>query len=99
MLVASGWAVLNAAGRPADGVVLTYEYPERNWVFFAMSNGIAARPDIAARLRNRDQFWSGWEATFPRSAFPRGARISAWAIDCEHAAIYRLDNHFLEEYF
>ena len=99
MLVASGWAVLNAAGRPADGVVLTYEYPERNWVFFAMSNGIAARPDIAARMHNRDQFWSGWEATFPRNAFPHGARISAWAIDCEHAAIYRLDNHFLEEHF
>ncbi len=99
MLVASGWAVLNAGGRPADGVVFTYEYPERNWVFFAMSNGISARPDIAARLHNRDQFWSGWEATFPRSAFPPGARISAWAIDCEHAAIYRLDNHFLEEHF
>ena len=99
MLVASGWAALNAAGRPADGVVLTYEYPERNWTFFAMSNGISARPDIAARLHNRDQFWSGWEATFPRSAFPHGARISAWAIDCEHAAIYRLDNHFVEEHF
>jgi hypothetical protein len=99
MLVASGWAVLNAAGRPADGVVFTSEYPERNWVFFAMSNGISARPDIAARLHNPDQFWSGWEATFQRSAFPPGARISAWAIDCEHAAIYRLDNHFLEEHF
>ena len=99
MLVASGWAVLNAAGRPADGVVLIYEYPERNWVFFAMSNGISARPDIAARMHNRDMFWSGWEATFPRSAFPPGARISAWAIDCEHATIYRLDNQFLEEHF
>ena len=99
MLLATGWAVLNVAGRPTDGVVFTYEYPERNWVFFAMSDGIAARPDIAARLRNRDQFWSGWEATFPRNAFPAGARISAWAIDCEHAVIYRLDNHFLEEHF
>ena len=99
MLVASGWAVLNAAGRPADGVVLTYEYPERNWILFAMSDGISARPDIAARMHNRDQFWSGWEATFPRSAFPPGARISAWAIDCEHATIYRLDNQFLEEHF
>jgi hypothetical protein len=57
MLVASGWAVLNAAGRPADGVVLTYEYPERNWVLFAMSNGISARPDIAARLRLRVRRW------------------------------------------
>jgi hypothetical protein len=99
MLVATGWAVLNAAGRPTDGVVFTYEYPERNWVLFAMSDGIAARPDIAARLRDRDQFWSGWEATFSRNAFPAGARISAWAIDCEHAAIYRLDNHFLKEHF
>ncbi|MEY2559438.1 MAG: hypothetical protein QOE34_2863 [Verrucomicrobiota bacterium] len=99
MLVASGWAVLNRAGRPADGVVFTYEYPERNWVLFAMSDGISARPDIAAQLHNRDQFWSGWEATFPRSAFPPGARISAWAIDSEHAAIYRLENKFIEEHF
>ena len=99
LLVATGWAVLNAAGRPTDGVVLTYEYPERNWVFFAMSDGISPRPDIAARFHNRDQFWSGWEATFPRSAFPAGARISAWAIDSEHAAIYRLDNHFTDEHF
>jgi hypothetical protein len=98
-LLASGWAVLNAAGRPADGVVFTYEFPERNWVLFAMSNGISPRPDIASRMHNRDQVWSGWEATFPRSAFPHGARISAWAIDCEHATIYRLDNHFLEEHF
>src|ERR1044071_40580 len=99
MLLASGWAVLNAAGRPADGVVFTYEFPERNWVLFAMSNGISPRPDIASRMHNRDQIWSGWEATFPRSAFPHGARISAWAVDCEHATIYRLDNHFLEEHF
>jgi len=98
-LVATGWAVLTAAGRPADGVVLTYEYPERNWVLFAISDGISARPDIAERLHNRDLFWSGWQATFPRSAFPPGARISAWAIDCENASIYRLDNHFTEEHF
>lgn len=99
MLVASGWAVLNSAGRPADGVVLIYEYPERHWVLFAMSDGISARPDIAAELHNRDQFWSGWEATFPRGAFPPGARISAWAIDSEQAAIYRLGNKFIEERF
>jgi hypothetical protein len=99
MLVASGWAVLPAAGRPAHGVVLTYEYPERHWVLFAMSNGISARPDIASELHNRDQYWSGWEATFPRSAFPPGARISAWAIDSEHATIYRLENKFIEEHF
>ena len=99
MLIASGWAVLNAAGRPADGVVFTYEYPERNWVFFAMSDGISARPDIATRFRQKDQYWSGWEARFPRSAFPPGARISAWAIDSEHAVIYRLKNTFLQEHF
>ena len=98
-LLASGWAVLNAAGRPADGVVFTYEFPERSWILFAMSNGISARPDIAVRMHNGDQFWSGWEATLPRSAFPHGARISAWAIDSEHATIYRLDNNFLEEHF
>jgi hypothetical protein len=99
MMIASGWAVLNAAGRPADGVVFTYEYPERNWVFFAMSDGISARPDIATRFRQKDQYWSGWEARFPRSAFPPGARISAWAIDSEHAVIYRLKNTFLQEHF
>jgi len=99
MLIASGWAILNAAGRPADGVVFTYEYPERNWVFFAMSDGISPRPDIASRFRQQDHYWSGWEATFPRSAFPPGARISAWAIDSEHAVIYRLKNNFLQEHF
>jgi hypothetical protein len=50
-------------------------------------------------LHNRDQYWSGWEATFPRSAFPPGARISAWAIDSEQATIYRLENKFIEEHF
>jgi hypothetical protein len=92
-LVATGWAVLNSAGRPADGVVLAYKYPDRDWVFFAMSSGVSGRSDIAAQMKSQDQFWSGWEATFPRSALPRDAEFSAWAIDSKQVAIYRLDSH------
>ena len=87
---ASGWATLNAKGKPADAVLLAYQTPEGAWVAFAMSDAVVRRRDIKKIFGSRDQLWSGWTATFRRDAVPAGAPISAWAVDIEGPRLYRL---------
>ena len=87
---ASGWATLNAKGKPADAVLLAYQTPEGEWVAFAMSDAVVRRRDIKKMFRNKDQLWSGWTATFRRDAVPAGAPISAWAVDIDGPRLYRL---------
>ncbi len=87
---ASGWATLNAKGRPADAVLLAYETPDREWVAFALSDAVVRRRDIKKLFRDKDQLWSGWTATFRREAVPPGALISAWAVDIDGPRLYRL---------
>jgi hypothetical protein len=95
-LRASGFATLPAKGRPADAVVLAYETSDRGWIAFAFSDEVARRPDVARALRNRNQIWSGWAATFLRKAVPAGARISAWGLDAEVPKLYRLEQSVAE---
>jgi hypothetical protein len=91
LLRASGWAVLNAKGRPADSVVVAYENaPGAGWILCAMSDSFEIRADIVKRFHKMDQIWSGWSATFPRVAFPAGAKLSFWAVDEDEAKLYRL---------
>ena len=87
---ASGWATLNGKGRPADAVLLAYQNAEGIWVAFTMSDVVVRRHDIKKMMRNRDQLWSGWAATFRREAVPPGAPISAWAVDVDEPRLYRL---------
>jgi hypothetical protein len=87
---ASGWAALNAKGRPADSVVLAYELPGQPPVIFAIADDISRRREIARSLRNPAQLWTGWSVTFRRDAVPAGASISAWAVDADAPMLYRL---------
>jgi hypothetical protein len=48
------------------------------------------RPEIVKRFHSLDQVWSGWNATFPRNAFPAEARLSFWAVDLDQPKLYRL---------
>jgi hypothetical protein len=88
---ASGWAVLNAKGRPADSVAVAYQTaPDQEWILCAMSDSFEIRPEIVKRFNSMDQVWSGWSATFSRSAFPPNAKLSFWALDADEPRLYRL---------
>ena len=93
LMRASGWAVLNGKGRPADCVAVAYESPlENEWTLCAISDSFAMRAEIVKRLGTMEQLWSGWSATFPRTSFPAGARLSFWAVDADGPTLYRLED-------
>jgi hypothetical protein len=85
-----GWAALTGKGRPADCVVLAYGNEKGEWIAFAISNAVESRPDVVQTVKDREQLWSGWRASFRRSEVPSGAPISAWAVDAKDAKLYRL---------
>jgi hypothetical protein len=87
----SGWAVLDAKGRPADCVAVAYQTePGQEWMVCAISDSFAMRPEIVKRLGTMEQLWSGWSADFPQAAVPAGAKLSFWAIDTDEPRLYRL---------
>jgi hypothetical protein len=90
---ASGWAVLNTKGRPADCVLVAYQ-DSRNqeWIACAISDSFEMRGDIVKRFRSMEQLWAGWTATFSRSAAPPGAQFSFWAVNADEAKLYRLED-------
>jgi hypothetical protein len=71
-------------------VVLAYADERSEWIIFALSNAVLKRPDVVEALRSKEQLWTGWNLVFPRDAVPRGAKISAWAVDVKAAKLYRL---------
>ena len=88
---ATGWAVLNAKGRPADSVAVAYQTaPGQEWTLCAISDSFAMRPEIVKRLGTMEQLWSGWSATFPQTLVPAGAKLSFWAIDADEPRLYQL---------
>lgn len=92
---ASGWAILNAEGRPADCVLVAYQDPEhQEWIACAISDSFEMRLDVMKRFRSIDQLWAGWTATFPRSAIPVAAKLSFWAVNADEGRLYRLDDVF-----
>jgi hypothetical protein len=93
LLSARGWAVLDGKARPADGVVIAYQTaPDKEWTLCAISDSFSMRPEIVKRFRTMEQLWSGWNATFPRTAFPAGAKLSFWAVDADAPCLYRLND-------
>jgi hypothetical protein len=93
LLRATGWAVLDAKGRPADCVAVAYQAPPNDeWTLCALSDSFAMRPDIVKRFRTMEQLWSGWSVTIPRSAFPAGGKLSFWAVDADAPHLYRLED-------
>ena len=90
-LRASGWAVLDGKGRPADSVAVAYQTaPDQEWILCALSDSFAMRADIVKRLGTLEQLWSGWSATILQSAVPANARLSFWAVDADEPRLYRL---------
>lgn len=87
----SGWAVLDAKGRPPDCVAVAYQTAsDEGWTLCAISDSFAMRPEIVKRLRTMEQLWTGWSATLSRSAFPPGAKLSFWAVDADEPRLYQL---------
>jgi hypothetical protein len=88
---ASGWAILNAKGRPADCVVVAYQNPpDQEWIAVAISDSFTMRPDTVKKYRAMDYLWAGWTATFARSLIPPGAKLSFWALDADAPKLYLL---------
>jgi hypothetical protein len=88
---ASGWAALDAKGRPPDCVAVAYQTgSDQGWTLCAISDSFAMRPEIVKRLRTMEQLWTGWSATFARSAFPPEAKLSFWAVDADEPRLYQL---------
>jgi hypothetical protein len=93
---ASGWAVLNMKGRPADCVLVAYQDSRsQEWIACAISDSFEMRGDIVKRFRSMDQLWAGWTATFSRSAVPPDAQFSFWAVNADEAKLYRLEDKSL----
>jgi hypothetical protein len=93
---ATGWAVLNSQGRPADCVAIAYQVaPDQDWTLFAISDTFEMRADAVKRFGTMEQLWSGWSATFPKSAVPVGAKLSFWAVDADQPRLFQLadDSH------
>ncbi|MFL6520752.1 MAG: hypothetical protein ACJ8NS_11070 [Chthoniobacterales bacterium] len=91
LIRATGWAVLDAKGRPADSVAVAYQAaPGQEWKVCAISDSFAMRAEIVKRLGTMEQLWSGWTATFSQSAVPSGAKLSFWAIDADEPRLYQL---------
>lgn len=90
-LSARGWAVLDGKKRPADAVAIAYQTaPDQGWTLCAISDAFEMRPEIVKRFHSMRELWSGWSATFPRSAVPAGAKVSFWAVDADAPRLYRL---------
>jgi len=88
---ASGWATLNAKGRPADCVLIAYQDPhDQEWIALTISDSIQMRAETVKRFRSMDQLWAGWTATFSRSAVPTGTKLSFWAVDADEPRLYQL---------
>jgi hypothetical protein len=93
LLQASGWAALDGKGRAADCVAVAYQTaPDKEWTLCAISDSFAMRPEIVKRFHTMEQLWSGWSATFPKSAYPAGAQLSFWAVDADAPRLYRLSD-------
>ena len=90
---ASGWAILNGKGRPADCVVVAYQNPlDQEWIAVAISDSFAMRVDTVKKYRAMDYLWAGWTATFARRLIPAGAKLSFWALDADAPKLYLLND-------
>ena len=90
---ASGWALLNSKRRQADCVVVAYALPGTDPILFSISDSIVMQWQLARRAPGHDYLWSGWSATFPKSAVPPGAGLSFWAFDADERGLYLLNDN------
>jgi hypothetical protein len=89
---AVGWTVLPGRHGRADGVVLAYLSPEKNWIALTMVTERKDRPDIKELLHDRSLKDIGWRIIFSKALLPAEAReLSAWAIDATTGNSYRLE--------
>jgi hypothetical protein len=90
----SGFAYFPQQRRPADLVLFTYENQDREQVICATAERVVARPDIVAVKQDTSYAACGWDARFPIAVIPdqiARTKISAWAIDADSGALYRLE--------
>ena len=94
ILVASGWSYLPAEGRPPAGVVLAYR-SGHEWKAFAFSGVTEPRPDLVIKHESRSYLERGWRQSLAWAILPDGGQeISAWALEANRGATYRLPGAF-----
>jgi hypothetical protein len=96
LVVASGWSCLPEEGRPAACVVFAYGLQEA-WTAFALSDERTNRPDLPNKPNGPGRNF-GWRGTFSIETLPPGkSEISAWAVDADNGATFRLPGLFVVE--
>jgi len=92
--VASGWAVLPEAKRPADAVILAYGDTEDALRVFMLVYEMTPRKD-AAKIYGSAYLYSGWKKSFSIRDLPvKAAKISAWAFDADKGKAYKLNKSY-----
>jgi hypothetical protein len=90
----SGWCYLPLIQGPAPRVVLAYRAGE-DWIAFALSDVREPRPNLAKEMKSKTYLASGWRKLVNSADLPRGAAISAWALDAVAGDVYKLPGDFL----
>jgi len=90
----SGWCFLPSIQQPAPRVVLAYR-AEKDWIAFALSDVRDLRPSLAKEMKSTKYLSSGWRKLVSTADLPRGATISAWALDAVAGDVYKLPGDFL----
>jgi hypothetical protein len=96
LVVASGWSCLPEQGWAAACVVFAFGQQE-TWTAFALSDQQTNRPDLPNKPKGPGHNF-GWRGTFSIEALPPGkTEISAWAVDADNGATFRLPGSFVVE--
>lgn len=85
-----GWAILANKGRPADGVVLTYD-KKGEAIAFAVVTPEISRKDVVKVTGKNEYVKSGWQTLISRQQLPQEAKvIKAWALDADTGKVVEL---------
>jgi hypothetical protein len=85
----TGWAIIPEKNKPADWVILTYQYPNHSIIPFATTEVNQLRPDVVNAFNQPNYLQSGWEIQFPSNQIPpEASQITAWGFDRETGKIY-----------
>jgi hypothetical protein len=84
-----GYAVLSAAHRPADAVLITYDDPNNVPRLCAIGDCGYDTDDIRV-LYGPEYAGAGWKAQFPMNRMPANPTIRCWAFDAERQLAYPL---------
>ncbi|MGB3403679.1 MAG: hypothetical protein WBA77_13405 [Microcoleaceae cyanobacterium] len=86
-----GWAVIPEKNKPADLVILTYQYPNHSIIPFTTAEVNGLRPDVVDAFNQPNYLQSGWGIQFPSDQIPPEAtQVTAWGFDRETGKAYQI---------